>query len=80
MKTTITIITLITLTAAAWYAWTKLRPKQDTTTWRTRTIERGEIIQEVRATGTVQPIKNILVGTQVNGPILKLYADFNDQV
>jgi len=48
--------------------------------YRTVKIERGLIVQEVGATGTVQPIKNILVGTQVNGPIKKLYADFNDEV
>jgi len=80
MKTIVTIIVLVGIAAGGWYGWTKLRPKKEATSWRTRTIERGEIVQEVRATGTVQPIKNILVGTQVNGPILKLFADFNDEV
>ena len=81
MKTAIvTIIVLAGLAAGGWYGWQKLRPKHEAPTWRTRTVERGEIVQEVRATGTVQPIKNILVGTQVNGPIKKLFADFNDEV
>ena len=80
MKAFITVIVLLAVAVGGWYGWSKWRPKQQATSWRTRTIERGEIVQEVRATGTVQPIKNILVGTQVNGPILKLSADFNDEV
>jgi len=80
MKTIVTIIILAVIATGGWYAWTKWRPAQQAIAWRTRTIERGEVVREVRATGTVQPIKNILVGTQVNGPILKLFADFNDEV
>ena len=57
-----------------------LLPQPQVSHWRTRTVERGELKQEVRATGTVQPIKNISVGTQVNGRILKLYVDYNDEV
>jgi len=64
----------------SWKAWHYYKPAKVESPWRTRTVERGRIIQEVRATGTVQPIKNILVGTQVNGPIKKLYVDFNDEV
>ena len=32
------------------------------------------------ATGTVTPVKLVQVGTQVNGPVQKLYVDFNDHV
>jgi HlyD family secretion protein len=77
------IITLLVLTAigiGGWQGWLRWKPKKEEAQWRTRKIERGEIVQEVRATGTVKPIKNILVGTQVNGPIKKLYVDFNDEV
>ena len=81
MKTwIISVIVLCLIGAGGWFGWKKWGTHPVTVAWRTRTIERGEIVQEVRATGTVQPIKNILVGTQVNGPILKLYADFNAEV
>jgi HlyD family secretion protein len=63
-----------------WQGLKYFKPKKIESPWRTRTIEKGLIVQEVRATGTVQPIKNILVGTQVNGPIKKLVVDFNDEV
>jgi len=65
---------------AVWQGMKYFKPAKVESPWRTRTIERGLIVQEVRATGTVQPIKNILVGTQVNGPIKKLYVDFNAEV
>lgn len=77
------IVILFVLTAigiGGWQGWIRWKPKKEEPQWRTRKIERGEIVQEVRATGTVKPIKNILVGTQVNGPIKKLYVDFNDEV
>lgn len=79
-KAIIIIIVLGGLGLAGWQGWKYFKPKKEETQWRTRKIERGQVVQEVRATGTVKPIKNILVGTQVNGPIKKLYVDFNDEV
>ena len=79
-KGIITLLVLAVIGVGGWQGWIRWKPKKQEAQWRTRKIERGEIVQEVRATGTVKPIKNILVGTQVNGPIKKLYVDFNDEV
>ncbi|MBI3015330.1 MAG: efflux RND transporter periplasmic adaptor subunit [Candidatus Tectomicrobia bacterium] len=43
-------------------------------------LERGNIVERVTATGTVNPITTVLVGSQVSGTIKKLYADFNSAV
>jgi HlyD family secretion protein len=48
--------------------------------YRLARVERGSLTQTVRATGVVQPIRLVQVGTQVNGPVRKLYVDFNDAV
>ncbi len=48
--------------------------------YRTVTVEQGSLVQSVRATGTVKPLRLVEVGTQVNGPIEKLYVDFNNEV
>ena len=40
----------------------------------------GYIANTVTATGTVQPVDTVAVGTQVSGIISKVYADFNSQV
>src|SRR4029450_13814607 len=41
---------------------------------------RGAITQPVTATGTLNPVVNVQVGSQVSGNIAKLCADFNSQV
>src|SRR5260370_2060160 len=43
-------------------------------------VERGEIRDEVDATGTVNPVVTVQVGSQVSGTIAKLNADFNSLV
>src|SRR5881227_2352326 len=44
------------------------------------TVTRGPITQAVTATGTLNPVVNVQVGSQVSGNIAKLFADFNSQV
>ncbi|HEY4257072.1 MAG TPA: efflux RND transporter periplasmic adaptor subunit [Candidatus Udaeobacter sp.] len=44
------------------------------------TVTRGPITQAVTATGTLNPVLNVQVGSQVSGNIAKLFADFNSQV
>lgn len=46
----------------------------------TAQVERGNIDDVVEATGTINPIVTVLVGSQVSGTIAKLYADFNSRV
>src|SRR5215469_10289572 len=43
-------------------------------------VERGDVDDVVEATGTINPIVTVLVGSQVSGSIAKLYADFNSYV
>jgi len=48
--------------------------------FRTARIERGEVVEGVQASGTVQPIELVQVGTQVSGVIQRLDVDFNSKV
>ncbi len=48
--------------------------------YNTVTVARGELIQTVTATGTLNPVKSIQVGCQVSGRISDIYVDFNSQV
>src|SRR5918996_231676 len=48
--------------------------------YQTATITSGPITQAVTATGTLNPVVNVQVGSQVSGNIAKLFADFNSQV
>src|ERR1700720_782727 len=48
--------------------------------YQTATVTRGPITQLVTATGTLNPVVNVQVGSQVSGNIQKLFADFNSKV
>jgi HlyD family secretion protein len=48
--------------------------------FRTAKVQRGEISTTVTATGTINPVITVLVGSQVSGTIKALYADFNSRV
>jgi len=49
-------------------------------TYQTTSVMRGPITQAVTATGTLNPVVNVQVGSQVSGNISKLFVDFNSQV
>ncbi len=46
----------------------------------TAPVTRGDIVQAVIATGTVNPVVTVQVGTYVSGPIVKMVCDFNTEV
>lgn len=48
--------------------------------YRTAAIERGSVVSVVSATGTINPVVSVQVGTQVSGMIKSLHADFNSRV
>lgn len=48
--------------------------------YQVATVTRGAITQAVTATGTLNPVVNVQVGSQVSGNVSKLFADFNSQV
>jgi HlyD family secretion protein len=49
-------------------------------TYQTAAVVRGPITQAVTATGTLNPVQNVQVGSQVSGNIQKLFVDFNSVV
>lgn len=67
--------------ATAAVLWLLLRPSAgDRLTLETAPAVRIAIRNSVTATGTVEPVTEVEVGTQVSGIIDKLYADYNDVV
>ena len=48
--------------------------------YRTEPAEIGSIIQTVSATGTVTPVEQVEIGSQVSGTVSKLNADYNSRV
>lgn len=69
------------IVVAACGLWLALRPSQKNgITLETATTSRITISNSITATGTVEPVTEVDVGTQVSGIIDKLYVDYNDVV
>jgi HlyD family secretion protein len=49
-------------------------------TYRLGKVDRGGITSVVSATGTLNPVVSVQVGSQVSGQVKELYVDFNSQV
>lgn len=52
----------------------------DKDTYVTKKAERGEIIEKVTASGVINPISTVNIGTQVSGTISEIYVDYNSKV
>jgi HlyD family secretion protein len=52
----------------------------DSSQFQTVAVARGPITQVVTATGTLNPVVNVQVGSQVSGNIQKLFVDYNSEV
>lgn len=48
--------------------------------YQTTSVARGDLIQAVTATGTLNPVTNVTVGSQISGIIQTLYVDWNSSV
>jgi HlyD family secretion protein len=75
------LISLVALLAAAgggWYYWQAHRSKGPE--FYTTTVGRGEIVQTVTAAGTIKPLLDVLVSSQISGYITAWYTDFNAKV
>jgi HlyD family secretion protein len=60
-------------------AWSHLRG-QRSAEYRTARVDRGDITSTISATGNLNAVVTVEVGTQVSGNIKELYADFNTKV
>lgn len=72
---------IIGILAVGIVAWLVFRPTgKSTVSLETAQVQRIDISSSVTATGTVEPVTKVEVGTQVSGIISKLYVDYNDIV
>src|SRR5215469_13830771 len=60
--------------------WHFAKNRKDDPQYNTVGVDRGDLIQTVTATGTLNPVTNVLVGCQVSGRISKIYVDYNSIV
>ncbi|MDH5541311.1 MAG: efflux RND transporter periplasmic adaptor subunit [Rhizobacter sp.] len=75
--TTLGVAVLAAAGAAAWWYW---RDGDTRVSYRTARIERGLLLAAVSASGTVTPVTQVQVSSQVSGQIKELFVDFNSEV
>jgi HlyD family secretion protein len=73
----VVISLLAVVVTAGLTVWGRTEKAQD---FMTAKVERGSIRNTVSATGTLQVVTTVQVGSQVSGTIAALYADFNSAV
>jgi len=66
--------------AAAGGTWWWMQGRTSDVVYRTGKIERGPLQATVSASGAVNPVTQVSVGTQISGQIKELYVDFNSEV
>lgn len=72
------IIGLAAVAAVYWIFFNK--GTKSVISYETAVVVRASISNTVTATGTIEPVKQVEVGTQVSGVIQKIYVDFNSIV
>lgn len=73
-------IAILLIAALGLAAFLTLRNEEAALKFRTEKVIRGDIEAAVTATGTLNAVTTVLVGTQVSGTIKNIHADFNSPV
>ncbi|HJD75190.1 HlyD family secretion protein [Bacteroides reticulotermitis] len=79
-KKIILIAVAVVVVAGVGVWFLKESPAKHKVTYATATVSKGEISNSVTATGTIEPVTEVEVGTQVSGIIDKIYVDYNSTV
>ena len=71
-------IVLIAVVGFGW--WWRAHKAGAAPKYRTAEVDRGTIESVVSATGTIRPVVQVEVGSQVSGTVSQLFADYNSRV
>jgi HlyD family secretion protein len=80
MKAIFSTLILLSLLAAGGYYYVKYGRSEGTNGFRTQPIERGNMLPTIEATGSLEPEQVVDIGSQVNGLITSLKADYGSNV
>jgi len=65
---------------AGYFVWEKTRPVPEPPKIIKAAVSYGPVVETVSATGYLEPLKRVNVGSQVSGTVKELYVDFNSVV
>lgn len=68
------------LLVVAILAWIFLKPGANADPYRTEAVSRGEIVRSVSASGSLEALNTVQVGSQLSGQVTQVLVDYNDRV
>ena len=71
---------MLVLAGIGWWIWKGYGPGAQGPEYRLAKVERGNITSVVSASGTLNAVTTVLVGSQISGQIKELLVDFNSVV
>lgn len=71
------VFPVLLLTGIAGYYWRDGGVKQE---YVTQKLQKGDITEKVTASGIINPISTVNIGTQVSGTIAEIFVDYNSKV
>jgi HlyD family secretion protein len=74
------VVAVVLAAALSSVWWWRSRAAATAPKYRTAEVDRGSIESVVSATGTIRPVVQVEVGSQVSGTVEKLFADYNSRV
>src|SRR6266481_8527400 len=74
------VIGIVTAAVAGGTVWYLNNDHDDAPVYTTTPVSRGDITQSVTASGQLNPVLNVQLGSQISGNIQKLFVDFNSLV
>lgn len=80
MKKFLVLVLLLAASGAGWYYYQSRDSAQSAPVFTTTTVARGDVLQTVTATGQLDPLLSVDVGSQISGLVKKLYVDYNSPV
>src|SRR5688500_18663266 len=80
MKRIISLVAVAGLVGAGVWGYLYTQSRGNAPKYRTTRVERGPLTSAVSATGNLNAVTTVLVGSQVSGQVKELHADFNTLV
>jgi HlyD family secretion protein len=74
------VIGIVLAAAVAFAGYMYFRKDNGVSPYRTAKVEKGEIVDAISATGTINAVSTVSVGSQVSGTIQQIFVDFNSRV
>lgn len=80
MRAFLLLLVAAIASAGGWYTYQRFNKEEQPRAYSFAKLERGAVVAKVLATGTLEPLVKVLVGSRVSGNCIAWYKDFNAPV